>query len=160
MRPKKKTEDTAFPQHIPTEDEAEIMWFSKTPPSLEIPWAKFSEREIQAILKMHYKSIGFDVQWPHDEDPSHEKGIDLDCKDASGNRVILAIKKDPKTEDIVQLQELARNDAKQRIYVRIKRGTQKFEDETQRLTGLVEFWDSALLEQELNKSCLTLMLLV
>ena len=129
-------------------------------PHLEIRWLGFSEKEIQAILKTHYVALGFDVQWPHDEDPSHEKGIDLDCTDASGQRVILAVKKIPKTEDIVQLQRLARNDAKQRIYVRIKRGTQEFEDETRRQIGRVEFWDPVRLEREMNESGLTLLLLL
>ncbi|MGA2785860.1 MAG: hypothetical protein ABSF09_14315, partial [Candidatus Bathyarchaeia archaeon] len=126
--------------------------------TLTIPWLKFSEYEIQAILKMHYEATGFRVQWPHDEDASHERGIDLDCTGASGERVIIAVKKDPKTEDIVQLQRFARNDASQKIYVRIKRGTQEFEDETQR-QGTVEFWDQSRLQLTLSESCLTQLLL-
>lgn len=142
LRPSRKGEAPASPQRSTTEMEADSI-LTRGTPHLEIRWLGFSEKEIQAILKTHYVALGFDVQWPHDEDPSHEKGIDLDCTDASGQRVILAVKKIPKTEDIVQLQRLARNDAKQRIYVRIKRGTQEFEDETRRQIGRVEFWGSS-----------------
>jgi len=146
-------------QSLPVEIEAQIMWARKENPQLDVPWMEFSEEEIQLILKAHYEASGFTVQWPHSEDASHERGVDLKCTDARGTRVIIAVKKNPRSEDIAQLLEFARNDAEHRIYVRIKRGTQRFEDETHNVSG-VEFWDSRRLEQELDASGLTTLLLL
>jgi hypothetical protein len=146
-------------QSLPAEIEAQVMWARKEGPRLDIPWMDFSEEEIQSILKLHYEALGFAVQWPHAEDASHEKGIDLECIHPSRGRVIIAVKKNPRSEDIVQLQEFSRNDANLRIYVRIRRGTQKFEDETHRVGG-IEFWDSTRLERELDASGLTTILVL
>jgi hypothetical protein len=130
-----------------------------TRPRLEIPWPDFSELEIQTLLKIHFESLGYTIRWCHNEDAQHERGIDLDCANNEGNRIVVAVKKDPKTEDIAQLLDLSRTEAKQRIYVRIKRGTQRFEDEARKLRETVDFWDPDTLENEMNRTGLTLTLL-
>ena len=133
------------------------MW--TTQPRLEIPWLEFVESEIQTLLKAHFEILGYKIRWCHDEDAPHERGIDLDCTNNEGDRIVVAVKKDPRTEDIPQLLDLSRTEARKRIYVRIKGGTQRFEDETRKHKETVDFWDPERLEKEMNTSGLTLTLL-
>jgi hypothetical protein len=60
--------------------------------SFSIPWEKFEEMEIQAVIKLLFESKGFTVHWRHSEDRVHEEGADLVCSKGSKS-VAIAVKK-------------------------------------------------------------------
>ena len=106
----------------------ELDFIDGNPISKGIPWNNFSELEIQAILKIHFESLGFGVVWRHKEDPTNERGIDLECTRIKDNKkVTIAVKKKPKKEDLGQLVELSRSDGNQKIYLYINGATQNFQ---------------------------------
>jgi len=129
------------------------------PISKGIPWPSFSEVEIQAILKLHFEILGFSVIWRHREDPANEKGIDLECRrDSDGKKIIVAVKKKPKKNDLGQVLELSQGDAHERVYVYVNGAAQSFRDQRETFASKVEFWDEKILEDRLNESDLTLKL--
>jgi len=93
-----------------------------------INWAKFTEMELQTILKIHYEELGFNVRWIHLEDKAHEKGIDLVCWKAEPEKIGIAVKKNPKKGDIYQLQELANSKYKERIFVYVGKCSRSFSE--------------------------------
>ncbi len=129
------------------------------PISKGIPWPSFSEVEIQAILKLHFEILGFSVIWRHREDPANEKGIDLECRrDSDGKKIIVAVKKKPKKNDLGQVLELSQGDAHERMYVYVNGAAQSFRDQRETFASEVGFWDEKILEERLNESDLTLKL--
>ncbi|MDK2988843.1 MAG: hypothetical protein PWR16_372 [Methanoculleus sp.] len=129
------------------------------PISEGIPWSSFSEVEIQAILKMHFEILGFNVIWRHKEDPANEKGIDLECRrDLDGKKVIVAVKRKPKKNDLGQVLELSQGDAHERVYVYVGGAAQSFRDQRETFASQVVFWDEKILEERLNESDLALKL--
>ncbi len=129
------------------------------PISKGIPWPSFSEVEIQAILKLHFEILGFSVIWRHKEDPANEKGIDLECRrDSDGKKIIVAVKKKPKKNDLGQVLELSQGGAHERVYVYVNGAAQSFRDQRETFASDVEFWDEKVLEERLNESGLTLRL--
>lgn len=87
----------------------------------EIPWKDFDEVEIQGLLKLHFEDLGYKVIWRHRQDPANEEGVDLECiRKTPANRVVIAVKKKPKHDDISQVLELSNTDANRRIYVYVE----------------------------------------
>ena len=124
-----------------------------------IPWSKFSEQEIQGILKTHFEKLGFNVVWRHRDDPANEGGIDLECIREDGSiRIIVAVKKKPKKESLAQVVELSDEQANQRIYVYVNGASQSFRNKIPRFKQTVEFWDEKRIETELKKTGMTLWL--
>jgi len=131
----------------------------KKPVSEGIPWKKFSEIEIQAILKHHFEILGFDVIWRHKHDSANEKGIDLECiRKADKKKIIIAVKIKPLKNDIAQVLELTNSRADQKIYVHINGTAQSFRDLSEQYGSDIEFWDPNKLEEKLEESNLTLIL--
>lgn len=115
-----------------------------------IPWAEFQEKEIHALLKMHFESLGYEVRWRHKNDPSHEKGVDLECiKDSE--RILIGVKRKAKQKDISQLVQLSKHEADRKIFVYIEGATQSFldiaDDEPE-----VELWTTKDLEKNFKRS--------
>lgn len=126
-----------------------------------IPWDKFSEVEIQGILKIHYEQLGYNVIWRHVEDPANENGIDLECiQQSTGKKIIIAVKKKPTKKDLGQLLQLAQYDAEVRIYLIINGSTQSFRDQIKNFKSQVVFWDENKLEDILDETELTFWLLL
>jgi hypothetical protein len=126
-----------------------------------IPWIAYSELEVQTILKIHFETLEFDVNWRHYDDPANEKGVDLECSRPSDNQeVLIAVKKKPKKEALAQLVELVDHPATKRIYVSIGGAAQSFLDNSRKFEAQIEFWDEQKLEDHLNESGLTLRLKV
>ena len=119
-----------------------------------IPWADFSEVELQTILKIHFERLGFDIVWRHRDDPASEAGVDLECR-SEQRRVLVAVKKRPKKEALAQVVELSNEPADQRVYVYIGGASQSFRDQQASFADRVEFWDETTLEKRLNESELT-----
>ena len=64
------------------------------PISRGIPWTKYTEREIQTLLKMHFEQQGYDVVWRHEQDPANENGVDLECVNGTTKkRLLIAVKR-------------------------------------------------------------------
>lgn len=131
------------------------------PISKGIPWNEFSEIEIQAILKIHFEELGFNVIWRHKQDASHENGIDLECTRKKDNWVVvIAVKKNPKKEDLGQFIELSQSEADQKIYVYVNGAAQSFRNQIPKFETIVDFWDEHKLEENLTESHITLKLLI
>ncbi len=115
----------------------------------------FAEQEVQAILKIHFERLGFDVVWRHrGDDPANEGGIDLECQSPQ-RTVLVAVKKRPKKEALAQVVELSTESADQRVYVYIGGASQSFREQLVNFGDKVEFWDEKVLEDRLNASQLT-----
>ncbi len=63
----------------------ELIFTSGGTLSRGIPWIKYTENEIQGILKIHFEILGYDVIWRHKDDPANEHGIDLECQKKGHN---------------------------------------------------------------------------
>jgi hypothetical protein len=148
FRPEEKTADDE------DEDFVEMSFLQSGRISRGIPWLDFSEKEDQAILKIHFERLGFDVIWRHHDDPANEGGIDLECRSPQ-RRVLVAIKKRPKKDALAQVVELSNEPADQRVYVYIGGASQSFRDQLANFGDKVEFWDEKVLEDRLNASELT-----
>lgn len=120
-----------------------------------IPWTKYTEKEIQGILKIHFEILGYDVVWRHRDDPSNEGGIDLECKKDGITTVIIAVKKKPNKNALAQLVELSNQKVKNRIYVYVGGAVQSFRDNMGNFPN-VEFWNESILEDKLSVTNLTL----
>jgi hypothetical protein len=121
-----------------------------------IPWNRFSEIEIQSILKIHFENLNYTVVWRHKEDPANERGIDLECQ-RNNEKLLIAVKRKPKKEDLAQLIELSDYEAARRYYIYIGGATQSFRDKIPNFPK-IDFLAETRLEKELNKSHLTLTL--
>ena len=107
-----------------------------------INWVKFTEMELQAILKIHYEQLGFNVRWIHLEDRAHEKGIDLACWKTEPEEMGITVKRNPKKENIYQLQELANSEYRERIYVYVGKSSRSFSE------ALTKYQSIAVLDKE------------
>jgi len=126
-----------------------------------IPWHAYSEMEIQSLLKIHFETLGYRVSWRHRDDPSHEKGIDLECvKKDNSQRIAIAVKKKPRHDDIAQVVELAKASANRLVYVYVQGASQSFLDNFRQFSKKIELWDYTKLEEELRLSNLGLKLVV
>lgn len=124
-----------------------------------IPWSDFSEIEIQGILKMHFERLGFKVTWRHCDDPANEKGIDLECTHKKNHKkIIIAVKKKPKVNDLGQVLQLSQHDADRRIYLYINGAAQSFRDQIVTFESTIEFWDEKAFEKNLDESRLAIWL--
>jgi len=122
-----------------------------------IQWEKYSEIEIQGILKLHFEYLGYNVIWRHRDDPANERGVDLECINNLGGRVAIAVKKKPNKNALGQLVELSSISVEKRVYVYFGGSTQSFRDNLFHFSN-VDFWDEKILEEELNETELTLRL--
>lgn len=121
-----------------------------------IPWRKFSEIEIQALLKYHFETLGFDVIWRHKHDPANEKGIDLECiRKKDKEKIFIAVKIKPLKNDIAQVLDLTNSSADRKIYVHINGTAQSFRELSEQYGYNIEFWDQNKLEETLVESNLT-----
>jgi len=128
------------------------------PLSEGIPWDKYTELEIQTLLKMHFEMLGYDVVWRHRDDPANEDGIDLECvRRTDKRRILVSVKKKPKKEALAQVVQLAGHPADERIYVYVGGAAQSFRDKFETF-GQIEFWDEQRIESELNETGMTLRL--
>lgn len=138
---------------------SEITFTLGHPLSKGIPWNKFSEVEIQGILKIHFERLGFKVVWRHLEDPANENGIDLECTHIQNHKkIIIAVKKKPNKPDLGQLLQLSQHDADCRVYLYLNGAAQSFREQMVTFNSTVEFWDEKLLESMLDESGLTIWL--
>ncbi len=116
----------------------------------KIPWTDFQEKEIHALLKIHFECLGYKVRWRHENDPSHEKGVDLEC-DNNSETILIGVKRKPMQKDISQLELLHQQDADRKIYLYTKGATQSFL-ETADEKPEVELWTTKDLEREFKRS--------
>lgn len=124
-----------------------------------IPWHEFKELEIQALLVMHQRLLGYKVDWRHREDRAHEEGVDIFCRhETSGKTVAISVKKDPKKKDLYQFIELAKADADDRYYVYV--GTRSGEFRRKATDERVRILDSEDLEKLLEPLGLQFQLIV
>jgi len=115
--------------------------------SFSIPWGKFEEMEIQAVIKLLFESKGFTVHWRHSEDRIHEEGADLVC--FKGNKsVAIAVKKKPLKKDLYQLLELNDFKSDEKIYVYSGEATVVFE-EVKKKYPEIAFWTFSDLQENL-----------
>jgi hypothetical protein len=139
----------------------ELDFIGGNPISQGIPWNNFSEVEIHALLKVHFESLGFGIIWRHKDDPANENGVDLECTSIKDNsKILIAVKKKPKKEDIGQLLELSQTQADKKIYVYINGASQSFREKMPFFASEIEFWDEKQIEDNLMKSYLTFRLLI
>jgi hypothetical protein len=139
------------------EDLVEMNFLQSGSISHGIPWLSFSEKEVQAILKIHFETLGYDIVWRHGDDPANEGGIDLECS-SPRRRILVAVKKRPKKDALAQVVELSNETADQRVYVYIGGAAQSFRDQLANFADKVEFWEEKTLEDRLNESEVTRML--
>jgi len=126
-----------------------------------IPWTKYSEVEIQTILKIHFEDLGYKITWRHLNDAANEKGIDLECyRESDKSRVLVAVKKNPKKEALAQLVELRSHPAAKRVYVYVGGAVQSFRDQSATFKDSIEIWGEGQLEKQLNATGMTLNLKV
>lgn len=110
------------------------------PNSIEIPWKKFGEEEIQTFIAMLFHSLDYHIQELHKSDRANESGADIVVK-KSDESIAIAVKIKPSHEDRYQLIELSRRQEKRKIYVYIETPTKKFLDSMQKDGKEAEFWD-------------------
>ena len=115
--------------------------------SFSIPWHKFEETEIQAIIKLFYERKGYEIHWRHAEDRAHEEGADLVCH-KNGRKLAIAVKIKPLKKDLYQLFELHSLDSDGKIYVYSGEAAVIFEKEKTRYPDIT-FWTFADLQQNL-----------
>jgi hypothetical protein len=115
--------------------------------SFSIPWNKFEEMEVQAVIKLFFESKGFTVHWRHLEDRVHEEGADLVCfkEDKS---VAIAVKKKPLKKDLYQLLELNNFESDEKIYVYSGKAAVVFENQRKEYPHIT-FWTFVDLQQSL-----------
>jgi hypothetical protein len=93
------------------------------------------------------------------DDPANEKGIDLDCIHKKNHKkIVIAVKKKPKLNDLGQVIQLSQQGADQRIYLYLNGATQSFRDQMGMFKSTIEFWDEKLLEKNLDESHLAIWL--
>ncbi|HAC14786.1 MAG TPA: hypothetical protein DCE78_02400 [Bacteroidetes bacterium] len=139
------------------EDVNEINFSLGNSISKGIPWSEFSEVEIQGILKIHFERLGYDIIWRHREDPANEKGIDLECSHKiTQKKILIAVKKKPKVNDLGQVLQLSQHSADHRIYLYLNGAAQSFRDQIIKFEPTIEFWDETKLEFALNESHLAI----
>jgi len=126
-----------------------------------IPWKLYSEEEIQEVLAHIFRQRGHDVYNLHKVDRSGEAGAgaDLECtRKGETGKMLIAVKRRPRSKDVTQLQLFASQGAKTKIYVYIKEPTSRFKREMNKLLGKVSFWDSDKLTSEVLNTDLRLCL--
>jgi len=109
---------------------------------LKIPWGEYSEEEIQGIVYQYFLSLDYRVDWFHLEDKNKEKqmGCDLLCS-KDKETIAIAVKKRPKSEDITQLQRLARKNYTKRIYLSVEKPTPSFRDSAKKYGEKIVTWE-------------------
>lgn len=108
--------------------------------NLEIPWKRFKEEEIQALITMLFHSLDYHIRELHKSDRANECGADIVAKKGDES-IAIAVKIKPSHKDRYQLIELSRRQEKEKIYVYIETPTKKFSDSMQKDGKEVEFWD-------------------
>jgi hypothetical protein len=87
----------------------------------QVPWKEYSEEEIQQTLSYLFKCKGYNVYNAHKADRRGEMGADLECtRPAEAEKILVSVKKKPQQKDILQLETLAKRDAKTKIYVYVE----------------------------------------
>lgn len=93
------------------------------------------------------------------DDPANEKGVDLECTHKNNHKkVIIAVKKKPKVNDLGQVLQLSQHEADQRIYLYLNGATQSFRDQMGGFESTIEFWDEKSLGKSLDESRLTILI--
>jgi len=113
---------------------------------LEIDWSQFDEPQIQTLIAILFRNIGYSIQNWHKADRSREAGADL-VLSKSKDKIALAVKIKPKTSDRQQLSDLSKRQENRKIYVHIQTPSRIFHDSMDEYEGKVEFWDG----QKLNE---------
>ncbi len=139
----------------------DLMYKPKASSRTAIPWTKYSEVEIQTILKIHFEDLGYKITWRHLDDASNEKGIDLECfRESDKSKILVAVKKNPKKDALAQLVELKSHPATKRVYVYVGGAVQSFRDQSATFNDSIEVWDEDRLDKQLNATGMTLNLKV
>lgn len=126
---------------------------------ISIPWELYSEEEVQEVLELLFSQRGYDVYNLHKVDRGGEVGVDLECtRKGETEKLLVAVKKCPRSKDVPQLRMLASHDVKTKIYVYIKEPSSRFKKEIHNLVNKVSFWDSSKLTSELFNTNLRLYL--
>ena len=116
----------------------------------QIPWKLYSESEILEVLTEIFKVKGYQVYNIHKTDRRGEEGVDLECaKPAENQKVILAVKKQPRKTDVGQLKEFAERPATSRIYVYVNEPSTAFKNVMEKLRNRISFWNAETLTYEL-----------
>jgi acetolactate synthase regulatory subunit len=116
----------------------------------QIPWNLYAEPEILEVLAEIFRDKGYQVYNIHKTDRRGEQGIDLECtKTAENQKVILAVKKQPKKMDVGQLKEFAGRTASSKIYVCVDEPSTDFKKVMEGLKNSVSFWNAEVLTYEL-----------
>lgn len=108
--------------------------------SVQLPWKKFDEEEIQHLIAMLFFSLDYHIQHLHKSDRANENGADIVVKKDQED-IAIAVKIKPDQKDRYQLIELSRRSEKRKIYVHIETPTKKFLDSMKEDGKDVEFWD-------------------
>jgi hypothetical protein len=116
----------------------------------QIPWEIYSEPEILEVLTEIFTAKGYKVYNIHKTDRREELGVDIECtKPAENQKVILAVKKQPRKSDVSQLEEFAERPSTSRIYVYINEPSVAFKTVMERLGNHISFWNAETLTYEL-----------
>ncbi|HVP93237.1 MAG TPA: restriction endonuclease [Acidobacteriota bacterium] len=115
----------------------------------QIQWKLYSESEILEVLTEVFNGKGYEVYNIHKTDRRGEKGIDIECnKTAENQKVIIAVKKNPKKRDISQLQDFIKRTSTSKIYVYIEEPTTDFKNAMEEVKNRVSFWNAESLTRE------------
>ena len=118
-----------------------------------IPWIQYSEEEVQAVLTVLFRRRGYAVYNIHKMDKVGEKGIDLECRrEGEKDRIIIAVKKKPRSKDVSQLRQFANRTARTKVYVYIDEPTLQFKKEMVAFEDKVSFWGDDKLTSEIFKT--------
>lgn len=116
----------------------------------QVPWKLYSESEILEVLTEIFRVKGYRVYNIHKTDRRGEQGVDLECaKPAENQKVILAVKKQPRKADVGQLKEFAERQANPRIYVYVNEPSTAFKNAMEKLKNRISFWNAETLTYEL-----------
>jgi len=113
---------------------------------LIIPWDKFREEEIQALIEMLFYSLDYTTKNLHKSDRANENGADL-VVSKDKETIAIAVKIKPNQKDRYQLVELSRRKEKKKIYVYIQTPTKKFQDTMDTDGKDVDLWDKKKLNE-------------
>ncbi|MGA2308422.1 MAG: restriction endonuclease [Candidatus Bathyarchaeia archaeon] len=114
----------------------------------QVPWKEYSEEEIQQTLSYLFKCKGYNVYNAHKADRRGEMGADLECtRPAEAEKILVSVKKKPQQKDILQLETLAKRDAKTKIYVYVEEPSASFKEAMSKKSE-ISFWDSEKLTSE------------
>jgi len=117
---------------------------------IQIPWADYSEIEILEVLSLLFRKRGYQVYNVHKIDRSGEDGADLECsKTGETEKILVAVKKKPRKNDVGQLKTFAKRSENMKIYVYIEEPSTFFREAMQQLDNRISFWNAEKLTNEL-----------